>query len=94
MPEEINSVFTDHISSLLFRPTDAAIENLAKEGITKSVHRVGDVIYDALLHNLALACKRSTILKSLALATIHCAPSTDNPARMDATLKALGLLST
>jgi UDP-GlcNAc3NAcA epimerase len=101
MPEEINRVLTDHMSSLLFCPTDAAIENLAKEGITKGVHRVGDVMYDALLHNLAVARKRSTILKSLglgkgtyALATVHRAANTDDPARMSAILNALGSLST
>ena len=101
MPEEINRVLTDHVSSLLFCPTDAAVENLSKEGITKGVHRVGDVMYDALLHNLALARKRSTILDSLglgkgsyALATIHRAGNTDDPARMAAIMEALGSITT
>ena len=101
MPEEINRVLTDHVSSLLFCPTDAAVANLAKEGITRGVHRVGDVMYDALLHNLAMARKRSTILQSLhlergayALATVHRAANTDDPARLVAILKALGSLST
>jgi UDP-N-acetylglucosamine 2-epimerase len=100
MPEEINRVLTDHVSSLLFCPTDAAIENLAKEGITRGVHRVGDVMYDALLHNLAVAHKRSTVLQSLGLekgnyvlATIHRAANTDDPARMAAILEAFGSLS-
>lgn len=101
MPEEINRVLTDHVSSLLFCPTEAAIANLAKEGITKGVHRVGDVMYDALLHNLALARKRSTVLQSFglekgtyALATVHRAANTDDPARMTAILDALSSLST
>jgi UDP-N-acetylglucosamine 2-epimerase (non-hydrolysing)/UDP-GlcNAc3NAcA epimerase len=101
MPEEINRVLTDHVSSLLFCPTEAAIANLAKEGITKGVHRVGDVMYDALLHNLALARKRSTILQSFGLekgtyvlATVHRAANTDDPARMAAILDALSSLST
>jgi UDP-N-acetylglucosamine 2-epimerase len=101
MPEEINRVLTDHVSALLFCPTDAAIENLAKEGITNGVHRVGDVMYDALLHNLVLARKHSTILEVLglekrtyALATVHRAANTDDPARMNAILNALGSLST
>jgi UDP-N-acetylglucosamine 2-epimerase (non-hydrolysing)/UDP-GlcNAc3NAcA epimerase len=100
MPEEINRVLTDHVSSLLFCPTDAAVANLAKEGITKGVQRVGDVMYDALLHNLARARKRSTILGSLglekgtyALATVHRAANTDDPARMAAILQSLGSLS-
>jgi UDP-GlcNAc3NAcA epimerase len=101
MPEEVNRVLTDHVSTLLFCPTDTAIENLAKEGITRGVHRVGDVMYDALLHNLAMARKRSNILRTLglekgtyALATVHRAANTDDPARMSAILKALGSLST
>jgi UDP-N-acetylglucosamine 2-epimerase len=100
MPEEINRVLTDHISTFLFCPTDAAIENLAKEGITKGVHRVGDVMYDALLHNLATARKRSKILKTLgvekggySLATVHRAANTDDPAHMTSILKAFGLLA-
>jgi UDP-N-acetylglucosamine 2-epimerase len=99
MPEEINRVLTDHVSNLLFCPTDAAVENLSKEGITRGVHRVGDVMYDALLHNLRIAHKRSTILKSLglekgnyALATVHRAANTDDPASMAAILNALELL--
>jgi UDP-GlcNAc3NAcA epimerase len=99
MPEEINRVLTDHVSSLLFCPTDAAIENLSKRALP-GVHR-GDVMYDALLHNSELARKRSTILKTLglekgsyALATVHRAANTDDPARMAAILNALGLLST
>lgn len=101
MPEEINRVLTDHVSSLLFCPTEAAVENLAKEGITKGVHRVGDVMYDALRYNLAIARKRSTVLGSLglergtyALATVHRAANTDDPARMAAVLAGLGSLST
>jgi len=49
MPEEINRVMTDHASDLLLCPTKTAEENLAKEGITKGVHLVGDVMYDALM---------------------------------------------
>lgn len=101
MPEEINRVLTDHVSTLLFCPTDAAIENLAKEGIVRGVHRVGDVMYDALLHNLMLAHKRSQILDLLklekgqyALATIHRAANTDDPERMRSLLFGLGQLST
>ena len=101
MPEEINRVLTDHVSSLLFCPTHASVENLAKEGITEGVHHVGDVMYDALLHNLAIAQKRSTILASLglkkrtyALATVHRAANTDDPGRMSAILNALSSLST
>lgn len=100
MPEEINRVLTDHVSDLLFCPTDAAVENLSKEGITNGVHRVGDVMYDALLHNLELARGRSEILQRMnltqggyALATIHRAGNTDEPERIKAILDALGQLT-
>ncbi|MBI5952690.1 MAG: UDP-N-acetylglucosamine 2-epimerase (non-hydrolyzing) [Chloroflexi bacterium] len=100
MPEEINRVLTDHVSTLLFCPTDAAVENLAGEGITKGVHRVGDVMYDALLHNLKVAHGKSQIRQKLgleegkyALATVHRAANTDDRKRMSSILGALGRLS-
>ncbi len=101
MPEEINRVLTDHISNFLFCPTDTAIENLTKEGVVKGVHRVGDVMYDALLFNIAIARRRSQVLDRLglskgtyALATVHRAANTDDPERMRSILEALGALST
>jgi UDP-GlcNAc3NAcA epimerase len=100
MPEEVNRVLTDHVSNFLFCPTDVAIENLAKEGVTKGVYRVGDVMYDALLHNLEIAHKRSQALERLglgkgtyALATVHRAANTDDPARMRSILDAMSALS-
>lgn len=51
MPEEINRVLTDHISDLLFCPTDTAVLNLRAEGISNGVYNVGDVMADAVLHN-------------------------------------------
>ena len=51
MPEEINRVVTDHISDILFCPTQTSVDNLAAEGITKGVHLVGDVMADALAYN-------------------------------------------
>lgn len=101
MPEEINRVLTDHVSTFLFCPTNVAVENLAKEGITRGVFQVGDVMYDALLHGLSLARKRSQILTRLglkkgeyALATIHRAANTDDPRRMMSLLDALSALPT
>lgn len=50
MPEEQNRVLTDHVSSVLFCPTDTAVKNLSGEGITKNVYLVGDVMADAVLY--------------------------------------------
>jgi len=46
MPEEVNRVLTDHLSSLLLTPSDVAVNNLAKEGLTQGVHVVGDIMKD------------------------------------------------
>jgi UDP-N-acetylglucosamine 2-epimerase (non-hydrolysing)/UDP-GlcNAc3NAcA epimerase len=100
MPEEINRVVADQLSSVLLCPTVVAVQNLEKEGIVKGVHNVGDVMYDALLHNLTLARKRSTILSQLdlapgayALATVHRAANTDDQNNMRSILTAFGQLS-
>ena len=93
MPEEINRVLTDHVSDLLLCPTETAIRNLAREGIDRGVHLVGDVMYDAFLFNLETARKRESVVKQLglapggfALATLHRAENTDDPERLSAVL--------
>ena len=85
MPEEINRVLSDHVSTVLYCPTSTAVENLAREGITKGVENVGDVMYDATLHAGARARRESTILERLglgdgafAVATVHRAENTDD----------------
>jgi len=85
MPEEINRVLTDHSSDILFCPTQNAVNNLAKEGITKGVYKVGDVMLDALQYNQEIAESKSAILEDLNLeskqylvATIHRPSNTDN----------------
>ncbi len=71
MPEEINRLLTDHVSTFLFCPTDQAIQNLLREGIedekTRKVKNVGDVMYDSILHYSKLAEEKSTVLKDLNL---------------------------
>ncbi|PIS41366.1 MAG: UDP-N-acetylglucosamine 2-epimerase (non-hydrolyzing), partial [Candidatus Kerfeldbacteria bacterium CG08_land_8_20_14_0_20_42_7] len=83
MPEEINRIVADSVSDLLFVPTAAAITNLKKEGITKGVHMVGDIMFDLLLENILKAEMASDILIKLSLkksdyylATIHRAENT------------------
>ncbi|MDP8236598.1 MAG: UDP-N-acetylglucosamine 2-epimerase (non-hydrolyzing), partial [Candidatus Erginobacter occultus] len=95
MPEEINRVLTDHISSLLFCPTDTAVENLRKEGVTDGVFMTGDVMYDALKFYLEKTQAEEVLerygLKSggYLLLTVHRAESTDDPARLAAIAQAL-----
>jgi UDP-GlcNAc3NAcA epimerase len=63
MPEELNRMLVDRLSTLLFCPTDVAVANLAAEGITEGIHQVGDVMYDANLRLAALARERSRSLE-------------------------------
>lgn len=55
MPEEQNRVLTDHISKILFCPTDEAVKNLKNEGINNNVFNVGDVMCDSVLYYSKLA---------------------------------------
>ena len=95
MPEEINRVVTDHLSDLLLCPSQTAVNNLEKEGITRGVHLVGDVMADSLMHAVGASKKRSCILETLGLgekqyllATLHRAENTDDPVRLRAILSA------
>jgi len=63
MPEELNRMIVDRIAVLLFCPTDAAVANLAAEGIEDGVHQVGDVMYDASLRLTSIARERSQALE-------------------------------
>ena len=83
MPEELNRVATDHLADLLLAPTAAAVNNLVKEGLEERTRLSGDVMYDALLANAALAHEESRALERLSLGatpfgivTIHRAEST------------------
>jgi UDP-GlcNAc3NAcA epimerase len=99
MPEELNRVLTDHCSSLLLCPSALAVNNLAKEGIRDGVHLVGDVMYDSLLRQVesgsldaAHLAKWGLSPRGYALATVHRAANTDDPARLESILQALALL--
>jgi UDP-GlcNAc3NAcA epimerase len=88
MPEEINRVVADHLSDLLLCPTNGALENLRKEGLAERACFSGDVMYDAALAYRDLAEHRGGELAEawrngdFALATIHRAENTDDPARL------------
>ncbi len=95
MPEEQNRVVTDHLSSLLLCPTDTAVANLAREGITDGVHQVGDVMLDASRMfapavaarpgGRALGLERGAYL----LVTVHRAAATDTPEALAALVAVL-----
>jgi UDP-GlcNAc3NAcA epimerase len=97
MPEEINRIVTDHVSTLLFAPTENAVANLAVEGITQGVIRVGDVMYDLVLQ-MGEAIDEATdqVLDDFglspgefALVTIHRPENTDDPDRWTTILESV-----
>lgn len=97
MPEEINRVATDHLSDQLFCPTETARLCLEKEGVTKGVEVVGDVMYDVLLYAQPQLAERSELLLDelgvlpggYVLATIHRPVNTDDPDTMRRIAQAL-----
>ena len=90
MPEEKNRVITDHLSQLLFAPTEAAVKNLRREGLSAGVHHTGDVMCDVLQAQLVgLTPKRSG---SYLFATIHRPANTDPPGRLGQILATLDSL--
>jgi len=99
MPEEVNRILADRISSVLLCPTQTAVGNLKREGMTEGVLNVGDVMYDAALyyggrvsgHSGAVAGEYKH--KSFYLATLHRAENTDDEARLEAIVTALDVLS-
>ncbi len=96
MPEEINRIVADRVSTLLFCPTDAAVQNLATEGMTVGVQNVGDVMYEDVLNYGAKVGFESQIChdfgvrkQGVVLATCHRQENTDDPRRMSGILAAL-----
>lgn len=91
MPEEINRILTDRVSTWLFAPTDEAVRHLQREGVdVDRIEQVGDVMYDAVLRHGARAMARDDgavqrlglVDKGYVLATVHRAENTDDLARL------------
>jgi len=91
MPEEINRVLTDHISSYLFAPTEIAKNNLLREGIEENkIFVIGNTIVDATLQNLKIAEKNENVKAffnnivddDYFLLTLHRAENVDNKERL------------
>lgn len=97
MPEEHNRVLTDHCADLLLCPTQTAVDQLAREGVTQGVRLVGDPMYDAVLTNLERARARGEgphgrlglARGDYLLATVHRPYNTDDPAVLRRIVEAL-----
>ena len=99
MPEELNRIITDRVSTLLFCPTQNALKNLDKEGYKHLPSKVvysGDIMEDAACFYEAQALKPKELndeLQSFILVTIHRAENTNNLSRLKSIFEALKQIS-
>jgi UDP-N-acetylglucosamine 2-epimerase (non-hydrolysing) len=99
MPEEVNRILTDRLSTLLFTPSVDGDENLRAEGIEQGVHLVGNVMIDSLRAALPRARERGALAaqklspKGYALATLHRPANVDDPRALAQVLSALAEVS-
>lgn len=94
MPEEVNRILTDHVSSKLFLTSDVAVENLLKEGLSEGSVMVGDIMKD--LVNFVIAENKIGDRKAdygYYYVTIHRPYNTDNVERLKKIFNALNSLS-
>lgn len=98
MPEELNRIIVDRLSTLLFAPTQTAVQHLTREGCTKGLFHVGDVMYDSALYAKEKIAKivptavQVSSTRQRILMTIHRASNTDNPDRMTRLVSLIGSL--
>ena len=96
MPEEINRILTDRISTVLFCPTDTAIDNLHREGYDNldcHIVKSGDVMQDGALYYASLGLSQKKRASPFVLATIHRAENTDDISRLREIIDALNEIS-
>ena len=100
MPEEINRVVADHVSNILFAPTELSKQNLLKEGIEESkIFVTGNTIVDAVFQNLEISNNKGNVLNDLKLKskeyfllTSHRAENVDNRQQMSKLLKGISMI--
>lgn len=101
MPEEINRILTDRLSTVLFCPTLTSVNNLEKEGIRSwsgsvSVCLVGDVMFDGIefYRNKSVKPKIDVkVSEDFILCTIHRAENTDDVIKLKGIIQALQSIS-
>lgn len=102
MPEEVNRVLADHMSDMLFAPTEVSMQNLLGEGIDlKKIHVVGNTVVDALVQNMEISHRRGKALAALGLrpqgyllGTLHRQENVDDPVRLRNLIDGLSLSGT
>ena len=86
MPEEHNRRMVDHVSDILFAPTERAKKNLEDEHVYGKIYVTGNTVIDAVAQHLPLAETKSNIIDKIkfeaenyALVTVHRAENVDDP---------------
>ncbi|MBO3842934.1 MAG: UDP-N-acetylglucosamine 2-epimerase (non-hydrolyzing), partial [Candidatus Brockarchaeota archaeon] len=101
MPEEINRIVADHVSDLLFAPTEKAKANLLREGLSEEkIHVTGNTIVDAVYQNIMLMeeddnsifDKMGIEMQEYFLVTVHRQENVDNVERFKGILEGLRLV--
>jgi UDP-GlcNAc3NAcA epimerase len=98
MPEEINRILTDHVSEILFTPTNIASQNLISEGISPiKIKQVGDIMYDAILKFRHKKFKPNFLSidedQNFGLCTIHRAENTNDLKKLENIFEQLNIVS-
>ena len=101
MPEEVNRILTDRISTLLFCPSALAVKNLETEGFKNfpnaKIKNVGDIMYEGAMHFSKQSRKppelNHTDLDNYVLATIHRAETTENIENLKSVVEALNTIN-
>ncbi len=92
MPEEVNRILTDNVSDWLFCSSQVAVKQLASEGISRGVHNVGDVMYDAF-EMFGPMCQDKMCAEieeeTFSLFTLHRQGNTETPAQVNTFLASL-----
>lgn len=97
MPEEVNRLLADRLSSMLLCPSETAATNLRNEGITSGVHVVGDVMADVLANfdrgsDASILAEFKATPQQYFVATVHRAANTDDPSRLASIVRGLAAL--
>lgn len=92
MPEEHNRRLTDHISQLLFSPTEHALANLRREDVWGKAYLTGNTAIDAVREHLPIAERASRVMQRVpfeefVLVTAHRAENVDDPSVLGSLLE-------
>ncbi len=99
MPEEVNRIVADHVSSYLFVPTKTAANILKKEGLKKITYVTGDIMVDTMKENIEIALQKSSAMSEMQvkeeaynLLTLHRNYNVDDTTVLEHILGELGKL--